>query len=136
MLSAGCIDKSELPDFDDKTGLLLKEDDKDVDIGIELVEDEPPFLKGHVRMLHNPSLLRIIRKPDGSLAQAAMMQSALVKEHGELKILQCEQQMDSTHTDLNKNWVDPLPEGGSRTLAANMRGIGLTNQDLPEWKNI
>jgi ATP-dependent RNA helicase DHX8/PRP22 len=21
-----------------------------------------------------------------------------------------------------------------RTLAANMRGIGLTNQDLPEWK--
>lgn len=24
--------------------------------------------------------------------------------------------------------------GDGRALAANMRGIGLTNQDLPEWK--
>lgn len=27
MISAGCIDKSELPDFDEDTGLLPKEDD-------------------------------------------------------------------------------------------------------------
>lgn len=45
MLSASCIDKSELPDFDDETGLLPKEDGEEEDIEIEMVEDEPPFLQ-------------------------------------------------------------------------------------------
>ncbi|GFG39654.1 hypothetical protein Cfor_02961 [Coptotermes formosanus] len=134
MLSAACIDKSELPDFDDETGLLPKEEDEEEDIEIELVEDEPPFLQGHGRMLHDLSPVRIVKNPDGSLAQAAMMQSALAKERRELKMLQREQEMDSIPTGLNKNWIDPLPEADGRTLAANMRGIGLTNQDLPEWK--
>jgi ATP-dependent RNA helicase DHX8/PRP22 len=134
MLSANCIDNSELPDFDDETGLLPKEDDEEIDIGIELVEDEIPFLKGHVRMLHNLSPLRIIKNPDGSLAQAAMMQSALAKERRELKMLQPKEQVDSTRTDFDKNWIDPLPEDDNRTLAVNMRGIGVNNQDLPEWK--
>ncbi|XP_069683927.1 ATP-dependent RNA helicase DHX8 [Periplaneta americana] len=134
MLSAACIDKSELPDFDDETGLLPKEEDEEEDIEIEMVEDEPPFLQGHGRMLHDLSPVRIVKNPDGSLAQAAMMQSALAKERRELKMLQREQEMDSIPTGLNKNWIDPLPEADGRTLAANMRGIGLTNQDLPEWK--
>jgi ATP-dependent RNA helicase DHX8/PRP22 len=45
MLSASCIDKSELPDFDDETGLLPKEEGEEEDIEIEMVEDEPPFLQ-------------------------------------------------------------------------------------------
>jgi ATP-dependent RNA helicase DHX8/PRP22 len=40
-----------------------------------------------------------------------MMQSALAKERRELKMLQREQEMDSIPTGLNKNWIDPLPEG-------------------------
>ncbi|KAG8223933.1 hypothetical protein J437_LFUL003741, partial [Ladona fulva] len=134
MLSAACIDKSELPDFDDETGLLPKEGDEEEDIEIELVEEEPPFLQGHGRMLHDLSPVRIVKNPDGSLAQAAMMQSALAKERREQKMLQREQEMDSIPTGLNKNWIDPLPDADGRTLAANMRGIGLTTQDLPEWK--
>lgn len=46
MISSGCIDKSELPEFDEETGLLPKEEDGEADIEIELVEDEPPFLQG------------------------------------------------------------------------------------------
>jgi ATP-dependent RNA helicase DHX8/PRP22 len=49
-------------------------------------------------------------------------------------MLQREQEMDSIPTGLNKNWTDPLPKADGRTLAANMCGIGLTNQDLPGWK--
>jgi len=41
------------------------------------------------------------------------MQSALAKERRELKMLQREQEMDSIPTGLNKNWIDPLPEGES-----------------------
>jgi ATP-dependent RNA helicase DHX8/PRP22 len=44
-----------------------------------------------------------------------MMQSALAKERRELKMLQREQEMDSIPTGLNKNWIDPLPEGKNLT---------------------
>uniref|UniRef100_A0A1B6EKN4 RNA helicase n=1 Tax=Cuerna arida TaxID=1464854 RepID=A0A1B6EKN4_9HEMI len=134
MLSASCIDKSELPDFDEETGLLPKETAEEEDIEIEMVEEEPPFLQGHGRNLHDLSPVRIVKNPDGSLAQAAMMQSALAKERREQKMLQREQELDSVPTGLNKNWIDPLPDSDGRALAANMRGIGLANQDLPEWK--
>ncbi|KAI5635473.1 oligonucleotide/oligosaccharide-binding (OB)-fold domain-containing protein [Phthorimaea operculella] len=134
MISSGVIDKSELPEFDEETGLLPKDEDGEADIEIELVEDEPPFLQGHGRALHDLSPVRIVKNPDGSLAQAAMMQSALAKERREQKMLQREQEMESLPTGLNKNWIDPLPEADSRALAANMRGTGVTPQDLPEWK--
>lgn len=110
MLSAACIDKSELPDFDDETGLLPKETSEEEDIEIEMVEEEPPFLSGHGRNLHDLSPVRIVKNPDGSLAQAAMMQSALAKERREQKMLNREQEMDGLPTGLNKNWIDPLPE--------------------------
>ena len=74
MLKTGVIDKSELPDFDDETGLLHKDDD-DQDLEVELVEDEAPFLKGQGRMLNNLSHVRIVKNPDGSLAQAATKSS-------------------------------------------------------------
>ncbi len=51
------------------------------------------------------------QNPDGSLSQAAMMQSALAKERREVKQAQREAEMDSIPTGLNKHWVDPLPDG-------------------------
>ncbi|XP_037562413.1 LOW QUALITY PROTEIN: ATP-dependent RNA helicase DHX8-like [Dermacentor silvarum] len=135
MLSANCIDKSELPDFDETTGLLPKEDDDEEDLEIELVEEEPPFLRGHGRSnLQDLSPVRIVKNPDGSLAQAAMMQSALAKERREQKQQLREAEMDSIPAGLNKHWIDPMPDADGRTLAANMRGIGLVTQELPEWK--
>lgn len=135
MLSANCIDKSELPDFDDTTGLLPKDDDDEEDLEIELVEEEPPFLRGHGRSnLQDLSPVRIVKNPDGSLAQAAMMQSALAKERREQKQQQREAEMDSIPAGLNKHWIDPMPDVEGRTLAANMRGIGMMAQELPEWK--
>lgn len=105
------IYRSELPEFDMETGILPREDDEEEDVEIELVEEEPPFLHGHGRALGDLSPVRIVKNPDGSLAQAAMMQSALAKERREQKMLQREQEMDSVPTGLNKNWIDPLPEG-------------------------
>lgn len=51
------------------------------------------------------------QNPDGSLSQAAMMQSALAKERRELKQAAREAEMDSIPMGLNKHWVDPLPDG-------------------------
>lgn len=114
MISSGVIDRSELPDFDEETGLLPKDEDNEADIEIEIVEEEPPFLQGHGRALHDLSPVRIVKNPDGSLAQAAMMQSALAKERREVKMYQREQEMDSVPSNLNKNWIDPLPDGKAK----------------------
>lgn len=134
MISSGVIDRSEMPDFDEEMGLLPKDEDDEADIEIEIVEEEPPFLQGHGRALRDLSPVRIVKNPDGSLAQAAMMQSALSKERREVKMLQRESEMDTIPTDLNKKWIDPLPEKDSRALAANVRGIGLNQPEVPEWK--
>lgn len=135
MMAANCIDISELPDFDEDTGVLPKADDEDEDVEIELVEEEPPFLKGHGRTVLDMSPVKIVKNPDGSLAHSAMMQSALSKERREMKQAQRESEMDSIPTGLNKQWIDPMPDNDIRNpIAANMRGLGQQQQDIPEWK--
>ncbi|CRL07030.1 CLUMA_CG020002, isoform A [Clunio marinus] len=135
MISSGVIDRSEMPDFDEETGLLPKDEDGEADIEIEIVEEEPPFLQGHGRALHDLSPVRIIKNPDGSLAQAAMMQSALAKERREQKMLQREQEMDSKPANQGKNWSDPLPEDEEKNYGETSRGMGMPPpQDIPEWK--
>uniref|UniRef100_A0A8B9SYB4 ATP-dependent RNA helicase DHX8 n=1 Tax=Anas platyrhynchos TaxID=8839 RepID=A0A8B9SYB4_ANAPL len=126
---------SWFPDFDEETGILPKVDDEeDEDLEIELVEEEPPFLRGHTKQSMDMSPIKIVKNPDGSLSQAAMMQSALAKERRELKQAQREAEMDSIPMGLNTHWVDPLPDVDGRQIAANMRGIGMMPNDIPEWK--
>uniref|UniRef100_S4R9M3 RNA helicase n=1 Tax=Petromyzon marinus TaxID=7757 RepID=S4R9M3_PETMA len=76
----------------------------------------------------------VSQNPDGSLSQAAMMQSALAKERREMKQAAREAEMDSIPTGLNMHWIDPLPDAEGRQIAANMRGLGLMPPDMPEWK--
>ena len=136
MISSGVIDRSEMPDFDEETGLLPKDEDGEADIEIEIVEEEPPFLQGHGRALNDLSPVRIIKNPDGSLAQAAMMQSALAKERREQKMLQREQEQDSKPANSGKNWSDPVPEDEDKSYGENSRSMGgmPPPQDIPEWK--
>ncbi|GBP17666.1 ATP-dependent RNA helicase DHX8 [Eumeta japonica] len=61
MISSGVLDRSEMPDFDEETGLLAKDEDDEEDIEIEIVEEEPPFLAGHGRALHDLSPVRIVK---------------------------------------------------------------------------
>lgn len=60
MLAANCIQKSELPDFDEETGVLPKEESDEEDVEIEIVEEEPPFLQGHGSKLHDLSPVSIL----------------------------------------------------------------------------
>ncbi|KAK7010900.1 ATP-dependent RNA helicase DHX8 [Biomphalaria glabrata] len=134
LMAAGCIDYTDLPDFDEETGLLPKEDDSDEDVEVEMVEEEPPFLRGHGRQWVELSPVKIVKNPDGSLAQSAMMGNALQKERREMKQAQREAEVNSVPTVLNNDWIDPMPEDGGRTLNANMRGVGMAPKEEPEWK--
>ncbi|KAK2175147.1 hypothetical protein NP493_748g02040 [Ridgeia piscesae] len=134
MIAANVIDKSELPEFDEELGLLPRQDDSDEDVEIELVEEEPEFLKGHGRAVMDLSPVKIVKNPDGSLSQAAMMQNALQKERREMKQIQREAEADAIPVGINKNWIDPMPEADSRQLASSMVGAGMSAMDVPEWK--
>ncbi|XP_074518866.1 ATP-dependent RNA helicase DHX8-like [Halichoeres trimaculatus] len=135
MIAANVLPKEEFPEFDEETGILPKiEDEEDEDLDIDLVEEEPPFLRGQTKYTMNMSPVKIVKNPDGSLSQAAMMQSALAKERREVKQAARAAEMDSIPTGLHKHWVDPMPDYEGRQIAANMRGIGAMPLDLPEWK--
>ncbi|XP_034426608.1 ATP-dependent RNA helicase DHX8 isoform X3 [Hippoglossus hippoglossus] len=135
MIAANVLPKEEFPEFDEETGILPKiDEDEDQDVEIDLVEEEPPFLKGQTKWTLNMSPVKIVKNPDGSLSQAAMMQSALSKERRELKQAARAAEMDCIPTGLHKNWIDPMPDYEGRQIAANMRGIGVMPVDVPAWK--
>lgn len=128
MMAANCIDKMDLPEFDEETGLLPKIGEDEEDIEIEMVEEEAPFLRGHGRVLNELSPVRIVKNPDGSLAQAAMMQGALAKERREQKMLQREESEAAAApaAGVNKSWIDPMPEADRTTASTSLgRGTGI-----------
>ena len=104
----------------------IGEDEEDIEI--EMVEEEAPFLRGHGRVLNELSPVRIVKNPDGSLAQAAMMQGALAKERREQKMLQREESEAAAApaAGVNKSWIDPMPEADRTTGSTSLgRGTGI-----------
>ncbi|VDP13935.1 unnamed protein product [Soboliphyme baturini] len=132
MIAANCISNAELPDFDEETGVLHEEEDDDEDIEIELVEDEPPFLQGYGRSHQDLEPIKVVKNPDGSLAQAAMMQGALVKERREQKIQQQREKEDSVMpSSISKPYLDPLADLDNKYSKILP---GEKKYDMPEWK--
>ncbi|KAK6151957.1 hypothetical protein DH2020_014592 [Rehmannia glutinosa] len=80
------------------------------------------------------SPVKIFKNPEGSLSRAAALQSALIKERREVREQQQRTMLDSIPKDLNRPWEDPMPETGERHLAQELRGVGLSAYDMPEWK--
>lgn len=96
MQGGGAISQMDLPDFDQELGvmknyngnkialiIILKkhyafpEESDGEDIEIELVEDDPAFLKGYGKHVIDLEPVKVVKNPDGSLAQAALMQVEL-----------------------------------------------------------
>ena len=80
------------------------------------------------------SPIKIVKNPDGSLQRAALTQAALAKERREMRDAQRNAEMDALPKDLNKPWLDPMPEPGERNFAQDLRGAVASAEDIPEWK--
>ncbi|BFG21024.1 hypothetical protein CerSpe_072980 [Prunus speciosa] len=109
-------------------------EDAEEELEIGLNEDEPAFLNGQSRYSVDMSPVKIFKNPEGSLGPAAALQSALIKECREVHEQQQRTMLDSFPKDLNRPWEDPMPETGERHLAQELRGVGLSAYDMPEWK--
>lgn len=125
--------KTELPYYDEETGLLPKIDEEDnEDVEVELREDDAPFLKGYGRSRAGDlSPVRIMKNPDGSLAQAALMQGALSKERREQAQQQREVELNRLYSKDNTDWNDPMPDLESDDTN---KLVGPSTLDMPEWK--
>lgn len=135
LIASGVLDVRDYPMYDeDGGGMLYQDEGAEEELEIELNEDEPAFLRGQTRYSIDVSPVKIVKNPDGSLQRAAMTQSALAKERRELREQQQRTMLDSIPKDLNRPWEDPMPETGERHLAQELRGVGLSAYDMPEWK--
>lgn len=137
LVQAGAIEASELPDWDEETGLIYDPDaEEDEDVQIDIVEEEPPFLMGHTKQSVELSPVRIVKNPDGSLSQAAMMQTALAKERRETKMEKRKGAPGEIEGEAGKeganprDWNDPMKKGQVMDRGSGPRG----ERDMPEWK--
>ncbi|KRX98310.1 putative pre-mRNA-splicing factor ATP-dependent RNA helicase mog-5 [Trichinella pseudospiralis] len=140
MMAASCISTADLPDFDEETGVLLQEDmldDHEEDVEVELVEEEPQFLQGYGRVRQDLEPIKVVKNPDGSLAQAAMMQGALAKERREQKIQQQRErgneQLGRGSGAASKSFLDPLADADNK-YSKVLQNVERKHMDLPEWK--
>ncbi|CAD5222845.1 unnamed protein product [Bursaphelenchus okinawaensis] len=135
MKGAGAITMMDFPDFDEEKGILNNHDESDgEDLEIELVEDEPAFLKGFGKHVQEIEAVKVVKNPDGSLAQAALMQGALSKERRDMKIQQQREKEGQKPRGgvTGSKILDPMAPNESRheedEPAAPSRG-----REMPEW---
>ncbi|XP_031286935.1 probable pre-mRNA-splicing factor ATP-dependent RNA helicase DEAH5 [Pistacia vera] len=135
LIASGVLSVNEYPMYDEEgDGIVYQEEGAEEELEIELNEDEPAFLNGQTRYSVDMSPVKIFKNPEGSLSRAAALQSALIKERREVREQQQRTMLDSIPKDLNRPWEDPMPETGERHLAQELRGVGLSAYDMPEWK--
>lgn len=63
LIAAGVLEKSDYPGFDEETGILPAEDDagSDEDIEVEIVDEEPLFLRGQTKFSVSHSPVKIVK---------------------------------------------------------------------------
>ncbi|CAJ0957156.1 unnamed protein product, partial [Mesorhabditis belari] len=137
LYSSGAISHMEMPDFDEDHGVLKNFDEEDdgEDLEIELVEEEPDFLKAYGKHSNEVEAVKVVKNPDGSLAQAAIMQGALSKERREEKIKnQRERDQDDKDNmgyQSKTRILDPMQRVGYEDRGEErQRGV---QKDMPEW---
>ncbi|MEW5307724.1 MAG: hypothetical protein WDW36_010101 [Sanguina aurantia] len=138
LIASGVLDVREYAMFDEESGMGIlagADDDCEEEFEIDLNDEEPEFLKGaSSRSGLEMSPVKIVKNPDGSMQRAAMTQSALAKERRELKEQQQRTLLEAIPKDLSRPWEDPMADPSERALAQELRGIGLTENEVPEWK--
>eukprot|EP00890_Picochlorum_soloecismus_P002612 jgi/Picsp_1/3351/NSC_06189-R1_probable pre-mrna-splicing factor atp-dependent rna helicase-like len=135
LINSGVLDPSEYPELDEDYHENNADAEVEEEFEIDLNEEEPLFLKGaSSKSAGGVSPIKVVKNPDGSLQRAAMTQSALTKERRELQQHQQRTVLEAIPKDLSRPWEDPLAAGSERAFAQELKGVGLTAIEVPEWK--
>ncbi|CAD7946283.1 unnamed protein product [Amoebophrya sp. A120] len=139
LVNSGVIKRTERADFDPNAGGFLAEEEVEEEYEVDVIDQEPAFLVNQTaRSGAQLSPIRLVKMPEGSLAQAASNAAAAIKETRQARdAIQQQNAQEMIPKDMSKPWDDPKPDPGSRALVSQIRGISDTgNYELPEWKKL
>lgn len=136
MMRSGQMRLENTPQFDRNRGTLLEIDDSKerVDRDVELNDEQPIFLRGHMAQAYQLSPVKIVANPTGSMQRAALTQSALAKE----RVFNREQERNAILDAVPQHEValmkaDPMAQTSDRQTSIETLGKTPAS-DVPEWK--
>jgi len=138
LVASGVIKKTERADYDVHTGGFLVEEEAEEEYEVDVKDQEPAFLTNQTaKSGAQLSPIRLVKMPEGSMAQAAGNAAAAMKETRQARdAIQQQNAQDVIPKDMNKPWEDPRPEPGSRALVNQIRGLTESGYEMPEWKKL
>ena len=130
------------PNEDDTSDENKEQDDgdDDEDVDIEVREEQPPFLQGHMKRSLELSPIRVVKAPDGSLNRAAMQGSAMAKDRKEVREAEAKDKAAdrAAQIDINAQWDDPMIGPDQRRFANSERDSQAngSKNSISEWKRV
>ena len=140
LMRSGQVRLEEAPGYDRSRGGLTLEIDESkerVDRDVELNDEQPVFLRGHMSRAFQLSPVKIVANPTGSLQRAALTQTALSKERKELRDQQRNSLLDSIpQSELQLMKADPMAQNADKQamVEALIKQQQPQTGDMPEWK--
>lgn len=132
LIASGVVNASDYPGINDDTDFIGEAEEE---IDVEVREEEPPFLAGQTKKTLQLSPVKVVKIPDGTMNRSALAGAALAKERRDLRQQQQNEEADSVSKDVNKPWLDPMPEPGQRQFAQDLRGQAMgAKNNMAEWK--
>jgi ATP-dependent RNA helicase DHX8/PRP22 len=140
LIASGAASAADYPDLEvEYQDHINGEHDaeQDIDIDLDMIEAEPPFLQGQTNKTIQLSPIKVIKAPDGSLNRAAVQGTQLASDRRLMRVQQAnaEAEEESSVRDMSAQWNDPMA-GPDKVFAQDIRNNVLSRKagDMPEWK--
>src|SRR5579859_2396502 len=140
LIASGAASAADYPDLDVELNDVANENpnsEPDLQIDLDIIEAEPPFLQGQTNKTIQLSPIKVIKAPDGSLNRAAAQGGQLAADRRAVRQQQANQdaEEEAITRDMSAQWNDPMA-GPEKVFAQDIRNEVLKRKagDLPEWK--
>jgi len=140
LIASGAASAADYPDLDVEYQEQINgthEPEEVVDIDLDIIDKEPPFLQGQTSKTIQLSPIKIVKAPDGSLNRAAVQGGQLSSDRRHLRQQQAnaEAEEETAMRDMSSQWNDPMA-GPDKVFAQDIRtnAKSRSSKALPEWK--
>src|SRR5579871_6282683 len=125
LIAAGVASAADYPDLDVEYQEHINgthDTEQDLDIDLDIIESEPPFLQGQTNKTIQLSPIKVIKAPDGSLNRAAMSGGQLASDRRAVRQQQANQdaEEEAITRDMSAQWNDPMA-GPEKVFAQDIR---------------
>jgi ATP-dependent RNA helicase DHX8/PRP22 len=117
LVASGAASAADHPDLDleyhDDANGEGQDGEEDLDIDLDIIEAEPPFLKGQTKKSAQLSPIKVVKAPDGSLNRAPAAGGILASYRRLVRRQQAnaEAEEEASTRDISAQWNDPMAAG-------------------------